>query len=81
MFYLLFPELYPKQAGHFVCEEGNERHRRARLCHQEDSFQDGGRRRAEVPEAEVVPVFRRDHVDTLHGVVVGVRSGNIQAHF
>lgn len=72
-----FSELHPKQAGHLVCEEGDQRHRRARLRHQEDSFQDGGRRRAEVPEAEVVSVFRRDHVDTLHGFVVGVRSGTV----
>lgn len=68
-------ELHPEQAGHFVCEEGDERDRGARLCHQKDPLQDGGRRRSEVAEAEVVPVFRRDHVDTLHGVFVGVRPG------
>lgn len=77
----LFSELHPEQAGHFVCAEGDQRHRGARLCHQEDSLQDGGCGRAEVPEAEVVSVFRRDHVDTLHGFVVGVRSGTVRAHF
>lgn len=68
-------ELHPEQAGYLVREEGDEGHRGARLRHQEDPVQDGGRRRAAVAEAEVVPVFRRHHVDPLHGVVVGVRPG------
>lgn len=75
-----FPELHPEQAGHFVCEEGDESYRGARLRHKEDPFQDGGRGRAAVPEEDLVPVFRRDHVDPLHGFLVGVRSGTNQTH-
>lgn len=70
-------DLHTQQAGHFVREEGHQRHRGARLCHQEDSLQDGGRGRAEVAEAEVVSVLRRHHVHPLHGVIVRVRSGTV----
>lgn len=55
--FLCLVELRPEQAGYPAGQEGDKGHRGARLCHQEDPFQDGGRGWPALAAPEVVPVL------------------------
>lgn len=68
-------ELCSKPAGYPPGQESHQRDCGARLCHQEDPLQDGGRRGPALAAAEVVPVLRRHHLHPLHGLIQRVRPG------
>lgn len=55
--------------------EGHERHNRIRHSRKQRPIPIRRRRRSTFPAAEMVPMFRLHHLDTVPGLVVGIRSG------
>ena len=74
---ILVLELCTNAAGHLVCPQEDKRHSRTFHRCQQRAFPLCGRRRPEVPAAEVVPVLRSGDVHPLPGVLQRVRPAPV----